>query len=201
MNGECDNCGSVKDIGRFQDKESELPYLCYYCKRIKYRKGQNLRMRAETKREYSKKHYMENRAYYYEHNKKWRKEHPERMREFARKHNLKVSKDIKRRLSSSISGGMRHSLGRKKNGYHWENLVNYTIEQLKSWLEKQFVDGMSLENYGKWHIHHIIPISFFQYNSFNDTEFRMCWRLENLKPLWAVDNLKHKKKVLLRKVG
>ena len=36
---------------------------------------------------------------------------------------------------------------------------------------------------------HIIPQSFFEFQSTDDVEFRMCWRLENLQPLWAFDNL------------
>jgi len=31
-----------------------------------------------------------------------------------------------------------------------------------------------------------------------DTEFRMCWRLENLQPMWALENIRKKNKILWR---
>lgn len=101
-----------------------------------------------------------------------------------------------RKLSASLSCGIRSSLVNGKSGRHWEFLVGYTLENLVKHLELQFVDGMSWGNYGQWHIDHIIPVSFFKYDSPDDVEFKMCWRLENLQPLWAVDNLKKTNKLV-----
>ncbi len=86
--------------------------------------------------------------------------------------------------------------GASKGGSHWESLVGYTIEELRNHLESQFTKGMTWENYGKWHIDHIIPISFFQYVSPDDVEFKMCWRLENLRPLLGIDNIKKGNKLV-----
>lgn len=66
--------------------------------------------------------------------------------------------------------------------------MGYSYESLISHLESQFKEGMTWENYGKWHVDHKIPVSFFQFNSTDDVEFKMCWRLENLQPLWAKEN-------------
>ena len=57
--------------------------------------------------------------------------------------------------------------------------------------------GMNLENYGKWHVDHIIPVSFFKFKNTDDVEFKMCWRLENLQPLWEKDNLEKIDKMIL----
>jgi hypothetical protein len=64
----------------------------------------------------------------------------------------------------------------------------YTIDQLRDHIEKQFVSGMSWDNYGRdgWHIDHIIPSSTFDMD--NHEDFRACWSLCNLRPLWAKDN-------------
>lgn len=43
---------------------------------------------------------------------------------------------------------------------------------------------------GRWHIDHIRPKSSFTYTSEDDAEFRDCWSLTNLRPLWAKDNVK-----------
>jgi hypothetical protein len=90
---------------------------------------------------------------------------------------------------------MRKSLNGIKESKSWETLVGYSLEQLKLHLECQFTDGMSWENYGKWHIDHITPLSSFDIQNYNDENFKKCWSLENLQPLWAEDNLKKSNKV------
>jgi hypothetical protein len=69
------------------------------------------------------------------------------------------------------------------------NSLGYSVEDLKNHLESKFESDMSWDNYGKWHIDHIIPDSWFKYNSTNDQSFKESWSLENLQPLWAQDNL------------
>jgi hypothetical protein len=74
----------------------------------------------------------------------------------------------------------------------------YTIEDLKNHLESLFEEGMTWENYGKpdgifeagWHVDHIKPQCAFYFRSVEDLEFKECWSLSNLRPLWALDNLK-----------
>ena len=56
-------------------------------------------------------------------------------------------------------------------------------------LESQFKDGMTWYNYGEWHVDHIKPISLFNFKHPTDNEFQECWSLDNLQPLWAIDNL------------
>ena len=55
---------------------------------------------------------------------------------------------------------------------------------------------MSWDNYGEWHIDHILPDSSFYYVSTEDDEFKKCWALSNLQPLWAIDNLKKSNKII-----
>jgi hypothetical protein len=67
--------------------------------------------------------------------------------------------------------------------------LGYTLEELMKHLENQFVDGMSWDNYGEWHVDHIRPMSSFEFESVDDPEFKVCWSLDNLQPLWGPDNL------------
>ena len=39
-----------------------------------------------------------------------------------------------------------------------------------------------------WHIDHIVPKNVFNFNSYNDIEFKACWSLENLRPIWCTNN-------------
>jgi|694.fasta_scaffold98216_1 hypothetical protein len=70
------------------------------------------------------------------------------------------------------------------------NMVGYTAEQLKSHLEVQFKEGMTWENYGEWHVDHIKPISSFTFETCEDEEFKICWSLDNLQPMWGIENIK-----------
>jgi len=96
----------------------------------------------------------------------------------------------KLRLNHRISGAIRLSLKSGKNGRHWENLIGYNLKDLMAHLKSLFKKDMSWENYGKggWEIDHKKPISSFNFNSYEDEEFKQCWALDNLQPLWASDN-------------
>lgn len=66
----------------------------------------------------------------------------------------------------------------------------YTVQELMTHLEGKFSQGMNWRNYGKngWHIDHIRPCASFDLA--DPKQFKDCWDLSNLQPLWAKDNLK-----------
>ena len=102
---------------------------------------------------------------------------------------VRYQSDPSFRLSKCMSSAIRESLREQKQGRSWERLVGYTTEQLKEHLEKLFRPGMNWENYGEWHIDHIVPIRHFEYISTAEMAFKECWSLSNLQPLWSVDNI------------
>jgi len=95
--------------------------------------------------------------------------------------------DLRFRLGNSFGTLIRRRLKESKDVWF---LLGYSADDLMAHLEKQFEDGMSWDNYGEWEVDHIIPRRFFKYNDHRDVEFKMCWRLENLRPLWKRENLK-----------
>lgn len=99
------------------------------------------------------------------------------------------------RLRSNIGAAIYHALkGTGKGGKSWQDLVGYTVDQLRVHLEKQFTKGMTWQNYGEWHVDHILPASSFTYESPEDPDFLACWAMTNLRPLWAVDNMRKRAK-------
>ena len=56
-------------------------------------------------------------------------------------------------------------------------------------LESLFTDGMTWDNYGEWHVDHKKPMALFNFETVDDQEFKECWKLDNLQPLWGPDNL------------
>lgn len=176
--------------------------LCSECKVCMKRYQKNNRNKCSL---YNKQYYKDNREQilnqskqYYRDNKYKRSVYYKQYVQtdkgrvvYERKMN-KYRKENK--LSRAISNSIRISLKSNKAGRHWEDLVGYTLEQLKHHLENLFQPGMAWCNYGfrGWHIDHIKPISSFCKNKLSDVnseEFKVCWSLTNLQPLWWGDNL------------
>lgn len=106
-----------------------------------------------------------------------------------------LSESPSKKISAHFSTLIHRALGKAKAGRSWRTFVDYSLEELMSHLERQFKPGMSWENKGDWHIDHIIPRSSFEYSSPDDPEFKKCWSLSNLQPLWAVDNIRKNAKL------
>jgi hypothetical protein len=148
-------------------------------------------------REYYQRHIEKERLRATIKNHKRRKENPEREKEYCKKSDTKRMSNTMIKLHRYIGNHVRYSLinGKKKNK-KLEDILDFSVESLKKHLEKQFQDGMTWENYGKygWHIDHIIPVSVFNYETQDDIDFKRCWALNNLQPMWAIDNIrKHNK--------
>lgn len=122
-------------------------------------------------------------------NRAWAAANPDKQRASERKSKHKRRRDPHVRVFKSVSEQIRVSLKGKKDGASWEALLGYTRRQLASHIERQFLPGMSWENYGKWHVDHILASSSFSFTSVDDPEFKACWSLSNLRPLWALDNV------------
>lgn len=62
-------------------------------------------------------------------------------------------------------------------------------------LESQWLPGMNWENHGKvWHIDHKIPC--IEFDLTDPQQVAQCFSFENLRPLWAKDNLRKNRTVL-----
>jgi len=74
-------------------------------------------------------------------------------------------------------GYTKKSKTKKMLGCEWEFL--------KEHLESQFTKGMTWDNYGEWHVDHIIPISM----AATEEQLYKLSHYTNLQPLWGVENL------------
>ena len=95
------------------------------------------------------------------------------------KHNLK------RRMNNAIKGHFKDCSTLK--------LLGCNLETVRQHLESKFTEGMSWDNYGKWHIDHIMPCASFDLSDLEQQ--RKCFHYTNLQPLWAKDNMQKKDKV------
>jgi hypothetical protein len=92
----------------------------------------------------------------------------------------KISDNLRTRLYLAIKNG-------QKTGSAIRDL-GCSIEELKIYLESKFHPNMTWDNYGKWHIDHVKPLSKFNLIDFE--ELKKACHYTNLQPLWAIDNLK-----------
>jgi hypothetical protein len=72
------------------------------------------------------------------------------------------------------------------------DIVGCTPQELKEYLEKKFINGMTWENRSEWHIDHIIPLS----SAKTEEELYKLCHYTNLQPLWAEENMKKGNKIL-----
>jgi len=77
---------------------------------------------------------------------------------------------------------------------HYFDILQYTPEQLINHLELQFKDTMCWDNYGEWHVDHKLPITHFNISEMGDEEFMRCWSLDNLQPMWGIENIRKSNK-------
>lgn len=139
----------------------------------------------EKKREYDKNRRHIKRLQ----DKEYRKTHKEQIKQYQIDNADRIKAYNKQRYRNNkigklISNAMCSALKGNKAGQHWEDLVPYTLEQLRTHLESQFTPKMNWNNYGDyWEVDHIIPQNVFNYTTHQDRDFQICWSLANLRPL------------------
>jgi len=186
----CYTCQLVKPIESFWKHKHEIggrKNQCIDC--CKKHKKKTYEKYREKYNEQSKAYQKKNRKKVSIQQKIYRQKHIEKYRELARKYGkekrMRNRSDPRWRLDNNVSTMVRSSLKGRKNYRSWKSLVGYSINELYHHLENLFLPGMTWENYGQWHIDHRTPQSWFKYEKAEDSEFRKCWALDNLKPMWA----------------
>ena len=121
----------------------------------------------------------------------WRRKHPELWKKYAQKAHQRLVSTVQGSLNAHVRAGIRYSLHRDLEHQHWETLVGYTLTALRAHLESLFTEGMTWEKVltGEIHIDHVFPLARLVIDGPEDPTFKFAWSLENLRPLWASENL------------
>jgi hypothetical protein len=83
----------------------------------------------------------------------------------------------------------KYVTGKSKKGIYLETFGVKTWQELRNHFEKQFTPEMNWLNYGGkygWQIDHKIPCSKFDLT--NQEQIKICFNINNLRPVWAHDN-------------
>ena len=133
----------------------------------------------------AKKWYLKNRSITIQRAKKWKEENREQFLTNERIKSKSWRRTEEGRLITFMRGCLRRTIKNKSD--RTSSILGYTYKELKIHLEKQFVNGMSWDNHGEWHIDHIKPVTVFLREGEKDPSVINC--LTNLQPLWAKENL------------
>ena len=120
----------------------------------------------------------------------YRKRSRDRIRAYSKEYNAKRKQNPKHRLSARMYSAVRRTLKENNIEKSTTEIINglYTKQELFEHIESLFTDGRSWERFDEIHIDHIRPVASFNYTTTDCEDFKKCWALENLQPLWAKDN-------------
>ena len=99
---------------------------------------------------------------------------------------------LRRRVASNLRRRLRHAVCRDAKSGSAVRDLGCSVADLKAHLERQFLPGMSWENWGtgpgKWQIDHVYPLSLADLTDRGQLLAACNW--QNLQPLWFEDNLR-----------
>lgn len=124
--------------------------------------------------------------------KQWQRENIDQYREAKNqwtRNNLEYfttwrAANMTRKIAHALRVRLRRAV---KKGSAVKNL-GCSVSELLAHLENLFQSGMSWDNYGKWHIDHIKPLSL--YDLTDPAQLAEACNYSNLQPLWAADNIR-----------
>jgi len=100
--------------------------------------------------------------------------------------NYKIAVHLRGRLNIAIRHGQKVGSAVNDLGCSIKYLIEYFTPMF--YTNTETGEPMSWENYGLWHIDHIMPLSSFDLT--DKKQFSAACNYKNLQPLWAKDNLK-----------
>ena len=203
----CTKCGTVMPFSNFckgHDRHG-LAHHCRQCSsttmrewraRNRQRDLENGRRYAENNREKrraaNKRWRESNLEYNAQRSQKWRSDNPERARELNAASKRRSRSTPEGILAYRVRNRVANALRANESGGGGQTfrILGYTPMELRKHIERQFLPGMGWHNAGEWHLDHIIPLSSFKIERKDDPEMRRAWALTNLRPLWAIENIR-----------
>ena len=176
-------------------KKSSLEWYAKNGERAKKNRQKWQTNNKKKAKEIQQKWQAKNREWVNQRDRNWHLENKEKSKLIKQRKKENAYKTSKQKINKCMSVAIGKSLKGNKGGRHWESLIGYTLSDLKCHLEKNFLPNMSWDNYGQWHVDHKIPISAFNFEKPEHIDFKKCWTLKNLQPMWAKDNISKSNKL------
>jgi len=163
------------------------------------RQARELRAKnPEREGRYRRKYYRRDVEKSRRYQKEWRQKNLETRRKQQREYNQrKRLTDPLFLAKGRLRGRLRKMIQLKKfsKKSKTSDTIGCSWEQLRDYIESQFISRMSWGNRHLWHIDHIIPLS----SAKTIEELEKLCHYTNLQPLWAADNMSKGSKLVLDK--
>lgn len=193
----CSECKAEKEtLGGFRKNASQEDGFDYWCKECRSVWEKNWRKaNPRSAKETNRRNYVNHREVRLANAKEYYAANPEKIVAKVYAYQQKrLLVDPAYRIRKSLRCRIRSAmLGLNKSG-STATLIGCPWDYLREWLQAKFKPGMTWENYGEWHIDHILPCASF--NLIDPIEQRRCFHYTNLQPLWAEENLQKSSKIL-----
>jgi len=188
MEKKCTKCGEIKSFAEYSKKKRGKHGLCSQCKSCASVYSKQYTQANKQKLQQYRQDNKEKRQQYLQENKK---KVAKKQAEYEKK---RRANDPVFRMISSLRTGLWHAMNGTHKPKKTMELLGCSKEHLEHHLSAQFADGMTLENYGEWHVDHIQPIDSFDHN--DPEQVKICWHYTNLQPLWGKDNIIKSNKII-----
>jgi len=173
-------------------KEHKKEYREALKEEIKEYQKEYRKAHKEEAKEYKKEYQKEHKEEIKEHKKEYRAVHKEEIKEHKK---YKFKTDINYRISCNLRTRLIKALKYNQQCGSAVRDLGCSINELKQRFESRFYphpitgEQMTWDNYGSWHIDHIVPLSKFNFSDPTNGHFYFACHYTNLQPLWAKDNL------------
>ncbi len=104
--------------------------------------------------------------------------------------------DVIYQIINNLASRINNELAKRniKRIITYSEYLGCTPSFFKAYLENKFTGKMNYDNYGKWEVDHIFPVSKINFNDASD--ILRCFHYTNLQPLWKPDNMKKSNKTI-----
>lgn len=182
----CKNCLKEK-CKTYRDKNKDSSSL-YKKKRKEELIIQNKEYRIKNKEKIDKWR-IDNKKYF----ENWKKNNPKYHSNYINKRSeIDFIFKFKNIVRNIICKSFRRGKANINKEINSDVILGCSIDFFKEFIFSKFKKDMTFENYGKWHLDHIIPLA-----SAKTTEevVKLC-HYTNFQPLWKTENLKKGSKII-----
>jgi uncharacterized protein YvpB len=192
----CKKCLLDKELNEFNKRLGTKDGLAYECRECSKKRGKEYYNTNQKKiKNYQKEYYQNNNDYVLNRIKNYREKNFDKINESEKKRR-KIRKtylneynkkrrevDVLFRLITNLRSRTYKFL--KNKSKPTKDIIGINLDELKKYLESKFYGDICWENYGLWHIDHIVPLSTAK----NEDELIKLCHYTNLQPLYAKENI------------
>lgn len=205
----CYKCKKQRLVKFFSKRSASLDGLQKICKDCA---NSNNHKYYKNNKSYYIDRYVSNRDILLKRNKKWNQNNQDKVKEHKRKFlknnpdyyskyrelnreklntkrrirdSFRLKSDIIFKLKKNYRNRLYDYYRGKNRSKRSEEIIGLSWQEFKIYLETKFQTGMNWDNYGQWHIDHVIPLC----SANNSKELEKLFHYTNCQPLWAKDNM------------